>query len=66
MNTLAVKQPQIATTNSKIVQDRIYAALETGKKQLKKLSWLFERHPGFIERNAWDKDIKVEVRRMRF
>jgi len=65
MNTLAIKQPQIETTNSKVVQDRIYTALEAGKKQLKKLSWLFERHPGYVERNAWDKSIGIEVRRMR-
>ena len=66
MNTLTLKQPQIDTTSSKDVQDRIYAALNAGKKQLKKLSWLFERHPGFVERNAWDKNIGLEVRRMRY
>ena len=66
MTTLAVKQPQIDTTSSKVVQDRIYAALDSGKKQLKKLSWLFERHPGFVEKNAWDKNIGLEVRRMRY
>ena len=66
MNTVAIKQAQIDTTSSKVVQDRIYAALDAGKKQLKKLSWLFERHPGFVEKNAWDENIGLEVRRMRF
>jgi hypothetical protein len=66
MNTVALKAPQIADTNTKVIQDRIYAVIEAGKKQVKKLSWLFERHPGFVEKNAWDGHFGLEVRRMRW
>ena len=66
MNTLTLKQPQTVDTYSKVMQDKIYAAIEAGKKQVKKLSWLFERHPGFVEKNAWDKHLGLEVRRMRW
>ena len=66
MNTLALKQPQTVDTNSKAMQEKIFAALEAGKKQVKKLSWLFERHPGFVEKNAWDEHLGLEVRRLRW
>jgi len=48
------------------MQDKIYAAIEAGKKQLNKLSWLFERTPGFVEKNAWDEHLGLEVRRLRW
>ncbi len=66
MNTLALKQPQTVDTSSKVIQEKIYAALEAGKKKVKKLSWLFERHPGFAEKNAWDGHLGLELRRMRW
>jgi len=66
MNTIAIKQPHTVETNNKAVQERIYAALGAAKKQLKRLSWLFERHPGFVEKNAWDEHLGLEVRRMRW
>jgi hypothetical protein len=66
MNTATLKTPQIVDTDTKVVQDRIFAALEASKKQIKKLSWLFERHPGFVEKNAWDEHLGLEVRRLRW
>jgi len=66
MNTLAIKQSQTVGTDNKAIQEKIFAALEAGKKQVKKLSWLFERHPGFVEKNAWDEHLGLEVRRMRW
>ena len=66
MNTVTLKAPQTVEIDTKVVQDKIYAVIETGKKQIKKLSWLFERHPGFVEKNAWDKHLGLEVRRLRW
>ena len=66
MNTLAIKQSQTVDTDNKAIQEKIFAALEAGKKQVKKLSWLFERHPGFVEQNAWDKHLGLEARRLRW
>ena len=66
MNTLTLKQPQTVDSDSKAMQDKIFSALEAGKKQVKKLSWLFERHPGFVEKNAWDEHLGLEARRMRW
>ncbi len=64
MNTLTLNQPQAVDTDSRVLQDRVVAALKAGKKQLKKLSWLFERHPDFIERNLLDRHMGIEVRRL--
>ena len=36
MNTLAVKEPQAQITNNKEIEGKIVAALEAGKKQVKK------------------------------
>jgi len=66
MNTVAVKSPQNVDTNSKVMQDKIYTALETGKKQAKKLAWLFEHHPGFDEQNLFDENLGPEIRRSRW
>ena len=66
MNTLAIKQAQTVDTDNKAIQEKIFVALEAGKKQVKKLSWLFERHPGFVEKNAWDEHLGLEVRRLRW
>ncbi len=66
MNTVALKAPQTVDTDTKAMQDRIYAVIEAGKKKARKLSWLFERHPGFVEKNAWDEHLGLEVRRMRW
>ena len=66
MNTLTVKQPQASIVDTKAMENRIYAALEAGKKQVKRMSWLFERHPGFAEKNAWDGHLGLELRRLRW
>ncbi|MFV2031715.1 MAG: hypothetical protein ACC663_04400 [Gammaproteobacteria bacterium] len=66
MNTIAVKEIQAPNVDTKAMESKIFAALEAGKKQVKRLSWLFERHPGFVEKNAWDEHLGLEVRRMRW
>ena len=66
MNTVTLKKAQIVDTDTSVIQDRIVAALEASKKQIKKLSWLLERHPGFVEENALDEHLGLEVRRLRW
>lgn len=66
MNTLTVKPTPTPVVDTKAWENNIHSALEACKRHLKKLSWFFERHPGFVEKNAWDKNIGIEVRRMRY
>jgi len=66
MNTVALKAPQIVDTNSKVMQDKIYAVIEVSWKQIKKLAWLFEHTPGYSERLLRDKDLGAEFRRMKW
>ncbi len=66
MNTVTLKAPQTVNTNSRAVQDKIYAVIEASWKQIVKLPWLFEQTPSYSERLLRDKDLGPEYRRMRW
>jgi hypothetical protein len=63
MSTIALKTPQTVHIDNKLMQDRIVVAIEAIKNQAKRLSWLIERQPGFVERNLLDEHLGHEVRR---
>ncbi len=65
MKALTVKAPQTVSIDTRELENRIVASFEAVKKQVKRLSWLFEPNPGFIEKHAFDEHLGLEVRRLR-
>ncbi len=48
MNTAALREPETFIVSS------IYTALEAGKRQIRKLAWMFERHHDTNGNNTFD------------
>lgn len=66
MNTVAVKVPQNVDINLKVMQDKIYAVIEAGKRQIKKLGWLFAHTPAYSDRLLRDRNLGPEFRLMKW
>jgi hypothetical protein len=65
MKALTVKAPQTVSIDTKELENNLHAGFKTIKKQMKRLSWLFKRNPGFIEKHLFDEHLGLEVRRLR-
>jgi hypothetical protein len=66
MNTFEIKTSQTVGTNSKEMQNKIYAVFDSGRKQISKLAWLFKHTPGYGERLLLDEYLGPEIRRMKW
>lgn len=66
MKTITLSAKPTTVTINKKTRAKFYKIYLVAKKQLKRLGWLLERHPGFAEENAWDEHLGLEVRRMKF
>jgi hypothetical protein len=66
MNTVALKTPQTVDTDTKEMQDKIFAVIEASWKAMRKFAWTILHTPAYSDQLLRDKNLGIEYRRMRF
>ncbi len=65
MNTVALKAPRTVDTNSKVMQEKIYAVIESSRKAIRKLAWIILSTPAYSDQLLRDPILGAEFRRMK-